>query len=130
MTQAATAAPAMALAGVTPLSVCAPEFTPFGAAATTTAPDGVELGLADRVPVVVAVEVAVPVAVPVAFPVPIPEALPEGGAGVGATLDPVPDTVGVPVAELDGRIYTVAVALLLGYAVGLAVFATTEDVAV
>jgi hypothetical protein len=65
MTHAAMAAPAMALAGITPLSaaVCAPEFTPFGAAATTTGPEGVELGLVDRVPVGVGVEVAVPVPV-------------------------------------------------------------------
>ena len=114
----------MALAGITPLSaVCAPEFTPFGAAATT-APEGVGLGLVDRVPVAVGVEVEV--AVPVAVAV----ALPEGGAGVGASPDPVPVPVGVPVGELDGRIYTVAVAVLLGYAVGLALFATTEGVAV
>ena len=114
----------MAFAGTTPLSVCAPELMPFGAA--TTAREGVGLGLVDSILVEVAVEVAVALAVPV--PLPVPVAALEGGAGVGASPDPVPDPVGVPVAELDGMIYTVAVAVLLGYAVGLEETATTEGV--
>ena len=125
-THAATAAPAMAFAGTTPLSGGGAELMPIGAA-TTTGPEGVELGLVDRVPVgvAVAVVVEVEVALPVPLPVPLPVVLGDA-AGVGASPDP--DPVGVPVAELDGMIYTVAVAVLLGYAVGLAVFATTDGV--
>jgi hypothetical protein len=125
-TQAATAAPAMAFAGTTPLSGGGAELIPIGAAAAATiAREGVGLELVDKVPVEVALAVAV--VVEVALPVPVPVVL-EGGVGVGASPDPVPVPVGVPVAELDGTIYTVAVAVLLGYAVGLAVFATTEGV--
>jgi hypothetical protein len=102
-TQAATAAPAMAFAGTTPLSGGGTELIPMGAAATT-AREGVGLGLVDRVLVVVVVAVAVEVSVPV----PVAEVL-EGGVGVGANPDP--DPVGVPVAELDGTIYTVPVAV-------------------
>ena len=108
-TQAATAAPAMALAGTTLFSdvgggaACGAELIPIGAAATT-AREGVGLGLVDRVLVVVVVAVAVEVSVPV----PVAEVL-EGGVGVGANPDP--DPVGVPVAELDGTIYTVPVAV-------------------
>ena len=126
-TQAVAAAPAMAAAGVTPLSVrvfgggVAPELMPIGA---PTAPE--EGGDGDAVAVVLVV--AVPVAVPVAVALPV--AAPEGVAGVVASPDPVPVPVGVPVAELDGRIYTEPVALLLGYAVGLALSATIEGVAV
>jgi len=125
-TQAAMAAPAMALAGMTPLpsaagGTCAPEVMLFGSA--TTALLGLADGDWDSVPV--AVEVVVPVAAEVA------EA--RGDASeVGASLgpDPDPDAVGVPVGELDGTIYRVPVPVLLGYAVGLALFATTEGVGV
>jgi hypothetical protein len=101
MTQAATAAPAMALAGMTPLSgdggVCAPEVMPFGAA---TAREGVGVGLVDRVVLAVCAEVAVPVPVPVPVPVAVAEA-PGDASEVGASLGPDPVPVGVPVAELD-----------------------------
>jgi len=136
MTQAATAAPAMALAGTTPLPLSGVLGAAAAAAAvfplfTPSAPATALLGLADgdwdRVPV--EVEVAVPAEVAVPLPLPLPLPLPVAAAlgdasGVGASLDPV----GVPVAELDGTIYRVPVAVLLGYAVGLALFATTEGV--
>ena len=108
----------MAFAGTTPLSDCAPELMPFGAA--TTAREGVGLGLVDSILVEVAVEVAVA----------LPVAVLGDAVGVGASPDPVPDPVGVPVAELDGTIYRVPVAVLLGYAVGLEETATTEGVGV
>jgi hypothetical protein len=38
--------------------------------------------------------------------------------------------VGVPVVDVDGRIYREPVAVLLGYAVGLALFATIGGVGV
>ena len=95
-THAATAAPAMALAGTTPLSgdvgVCAPELIPFGAAAVTTAREEVGVGLVDRV--AVAVAVALPVLVPV-------EVALGDASGVGASLGPDPDAVGVLVVDGD-----------------------------
>jgi hypothetical protein len=93
-TQAATAAPAIALAGMTPLvfsgcGACGATSPPTA----TTAPEGVGVGLVDRVPVAVVLVVAV--AVPV--PVPVAAAL-EDATGVGASPDPDPVPVGVPVA--------------------------------
>ena len=86
---------------------------PFGGA--PTAPEEAGVGLVDRVPLAVAV----------AVPVPVAEA-PGDAAGVGASPDRDPVAVAVPVAELDGTIYTVPVAVLLGYAVEPDALATAE----
>jgi hypothetical protein len=94
--------------------------------AIATAPEGVGTGLVDRVPV--AVEVEVEVEVPV--PLPVAVVVPEGAAEVGASPDPDPVPVGVPVAELDGTIYRVPVAVLLGYAGEPDALATAEGLCI
>jgi hypothetical protein len=100
-TQVATVATAMGLAGTTPLSAGGgAELIPIGAAAATTAREGVGLGLVDRVLVAVVV-------VEVSVPVPVAAEVLEGGVGVGAS----PDPEGGPVAELDCTTDTVRVSV-------------------
>ena len=133
MTQAATAAPAMALAGTTPLplsgalgAAAAAVFPLFTPSAPATAPLGV--GDEDCDTLSVGLSRGEEVGPPDAGVL---------GVGVGATPDPdrVAAAVGDVVPEVpllseegDGTTDTVGVSVLLGFAVGLGETATIEAV--